>query len=93
MSADAPINPAAYTPDANGILTAKWAKLGFNDPATPTEVDALFPGHQGPVAIGLLRMWIHASDTQKESAEYRETFDSVNADIFGPDTPKLFPVS
>ena len=35
-------------------------------------------------------MWESAVESQRLSQEYQDTFDSVNADIFGPDTPKVF---
>ncbi len=89
--ADRDIDLSEYTPDDRGIPTAKWDKLGFTEAADPAEVEKCFPGHTGKVAIGLLRGWLHANDSQLFSAEYQETFDSVNADVFGVDTPKVFP--
>ena len=67
-----------------------WDELAYDTAAEQAYVDQFFVGHEGPVAVGLLRMWESAVESQRLSKEYRDTFDSVNADIFGPDTPKVF---
>lgn len=69
-----------------------WDEMGYDQVAPQDYVEEFFPGHVGPVAVGLVRMWESASKEQRDSAEYRETFDSVNADIFGEGIPKVLGV-
>ena len=88
MDPDKNITAEITEPDERGIPTAKWEKLGFAQAAENSDVQATFPGHQGPIAVGLLRMWKHASREQRGSAEYQETFNSANKDFF-PDAPEV----
>ena len=76
--------------EGTGGNRGNWDELAYDAPAEQAYVDQFFVGHEGPIAVGLLRMWESAVESQRLSQEYQDTFDSVNADIFGPDTPKVF---
>ena len=82
---DPDIPLAAFVPDSSGIPTVSWSAIGFDKASV-----AKFPVTSCPVAVGLLRMWVHASAVQRASAEYRSTFAAVNAELLKSDCV-LFP--
>lgn len=72
---------SAHDPDVDKFDLADGTG---RDAAEQSEVEKRFPHHVGPVAEGLLKMW---DDHPTKGMEAMATFNTVNRDLFGPDTP------